>query len=172
MNVGDLEGFAPVARAVARCIAVSRQVDGLGYDQDDYASDFTIRAAEAREEFTKRHFFCTPAEKRYAKKAIWNAAKNACRRRAIHQKIFINKDRFPHIPYDFEAHMEARDVIRRLEAKLQEKELQLLLRVAIESTLSDAYNPELDQCGIDQFRNRVRAVRQKAKEALQWDKTS
>ena len=130
----------------------------LGQDRDDYAVEFAFVAADAREKFCERFGWCTPAERRYVSKSVWNAARNARKRIARHLELFNHTQVVPEPVDDFEARMEARDLVRRLEARLGRDNIEMLVR---------PWDPELDQCSFDAFRHRQRKVRSSARRFLE-----
>ncbi len=164
-KISDLMDFASVAREVANTMLPPREIDGLGYGRDDYAADFAWCGAEAREQFCNRYGFCTPAERRYVAKSIWNAAKMARRKQVRHGRLFVQLETIPEPVDDFEARMEARDLVRRLEERLSHQDFEMLTRVSVFGGIAAAWNPEEDECCEKTFRGRVRLAKARAREA-------
>lgn len=167
-KITDLVDFAPLAREVARTVLPPNQVDGLGHDRDDYAAEFAWRGAEAREQFCNRYGFCTPAERRYVAKSLWNAARMARRKQATHASLFVPLEVIPEPVDNFEARMEARDLVRRLEQRLSKQDFEMLSRVSVAGGIQAAWSPERDGCCETTFRVRVWKAKRRAMEAVDF----
>ena len=133
----DLLEFTPLAREVAHRMFPAGQVI-RGRDRDDHAAEFAVVAANAREVFCERYGWCTPAERRYVRKTVWNAARNARRDAFRHRELFDSDAQLPEETDDFEARMEARDLVRRIEARFGLDSVEELARVYV----SDGYAPD------------------------------
>jgi hypothetical protein len=163
-KISDLVDFAPLAQEVAKTVLPPREVDGFGCDRDDYAAEFAWRGAEAREQFCNRYGFCTPAERRYVAKSMWNAARMARRKQVVHGRLFVPLEAIPEPVDDFEARMEARDLVRRLEQRLSHRDFEVLTRVSVAGGIRAAWNPAQDECCEKTFRGRVSMAKQRARE--------
>ena len=161
-KISDLVEFAPLGREVAKTVLPPREVDGFGRDRDDYAAEFAWCAAEAREQFCNRFGFCTPAERRYVAKSVWNAAKMVRRKQGVHSRLFTPLELIPEPVDNFEARMEARDLVRRLEERLSKHDFEVLARVSVAGGIQAAWNP--DECCEKTFRGRVRKAKERARE--------
>jgi hypothetical protein len=163
-DVRDLVEFAPLAREVAGRMLPAGEL-AAGKDREDHAVEFAFVAAEARERFCERYGWCTPAERRYVRKAVWNAARDARRAAQRHSSVIDDNAEIPENLDDWESRMDARDLIRRMEARLGREDLELLIRAHLDGR-SGAWDPEADDCARSTFMRRVWAAKRRAIEFL------
>lgn len=72
--VGD---YLPVIRKIARALApIARECDAMGCTRDDYEQQLSLAAVQARLTFRERYGFCTPQERRFVYRSLWNLARD------------------------------------------------------------------------------------------------
>lgn len=168
-NTTDLQEYLAVSKRAAASLLPPRAVDAFGCDRDDYAIQFALKATEAKEHFIERYGFSTPAENRYVKMSVWNQARDVKRKQALHGRSFVDVEE-PEAAYHTEAQLEARDLIRRLEARLAENDWKILVHVGMAGgVIRHGWDEGRDGCSLDMFRRRVQKARARAKRILRTE---
>jgi hypothetical protein len=165
MRFDVLDSYESAIRKISGHLAEDSEVDGLGFDREDYRSELRIHSWDAQMFFRTHHMFCTPAEERYVHKALWNAAKIWKRSRHRREIAMAKLTDVVHHYHEEEGRLAARVKLRKLREHLRPEEFQVLQRVGEASgCLSEAL---ADGDGtLDQFRWKVRTLRKRSKKIL------
>lgn len=158
-----LDSYEPAIKQIAGVMVGKAQLDHLGLDRDDYASELRMKSWDFQIAFRKRYGFCAPAERRYVYQALWNASKQWKRKRTFRTKQIL-KHEPDDVTYFDEDRFIARQSLERLKNALGPK-FDLLRRVGeAGGHIASAYKE--DDGNFEAFAKRVRRLRKEARVIL------
>lgn len=171
MNFEVVDSYEATIKKVACSVGPRGGVDELGQDRGDYESDLRIISWETQLKFRNTHGFCTPAERRYVQKALWNRGRKFARHRSmIRAKAFLLEE--PDVPgstqfEDVCRRLEARSALDRIRRHLVPEDFEVLMRVGVANgDVRAAWCPEEDG-PYTNFWYRVNRLRSRASGVLE-----
>lgn len=165
----DLSAYQPAIEHVARSAApVANRLDSQARDRDDYRQELAYVALQARDAYRRSRGYCSPQERLYVLRSLWNHIRSALRARARalgerRTREGIGDWAALELVDQPEARYEAREALRVVGAALEKHELELVDRLAqAGGHVPRAHQPDRDG-SISTFRRQVRAVRERVR---------
>lgn len=171
MRLGQIDArkIQSAAKKICHSILghIPGQVDHQGNDIEDYKGMLVERGLVAFQKFDSNKMATGPEDVyRYAYRAMWNHARNYAR-----SKSWLSERVVPYGDYlqeemgnAFEDRLEARNVLRKMEAELPEKEMGILVDLGLHDGCIDHAYDASTKVGIAGHRKRIRALRVRVKE--------
>ena len=163
MSFEHLDSYEPAIKQIAGLMVGKAQLDHLGHDRDDYASQLRMHSWKVQLKFRERYGFCAPAERRYVHYSLWNESKQWKRARTFRAKQILKHDPDDGTYLD-EDRFIARQLLERLEQTLGPK-FDILRRVGeAGGHIASAYKE--NDGNFEAFAKRVRRLRKEARKVL------
>ena len=165
--INAYQDYESVAKGMARNLCSTRhEIDSRAWAYDDHVQELRLHAIDIADIFQKTVGFCTPAEKRYVRKCLWNKTANWKRsdnRGRIAKSKFEVCTLLDDEYYEIAPHIEARQTVKRVMRHFSTEEQNILIRVMESGNkMREAWNPEIDG-SFSTFSRRVSRLRARAK---------
>lgn len=169
ISIGTYDDYTPAIKSIIGAYApMPGMMDSSGKDRDDYFQELQLVSWTSQRKFRDRYGYCSPAERRYTHKCLWNYARSYRRdansldgRHVDYEVIAPTLD----TGIQLEDQVGARISLSTLESRLPRRDWDTLLSVGVcNGSVMEAAGQEQEQ--YTRFRKRVYRVRRQAKALL------
>lgn len=178
LAVQAIESYTPVAKTIANRCRFLEGVDCTGRSVDDYRQELLIEALKIANKYQQSYGFCSPAERRYVAKSLWNLRHTFARthaRKRTQAETALDRLTVTDVPtstsaMEFGGWLDARESVRLLSKRLTTYETGVVLRLCdADGNVGAAWDGSVDGSR-SKFYDRVAKLRAKAKRIIAGEK--